>query len=175
MNRIKESDYIIFKVISLVINHMESSCLDYNGRVREFYRLITKVDSRKVFYFSDTTMKRIENMDISKLRAEDILSICHKSDNRTGIILASENYRRLCFGYTVSDNQIIICAYRNAKSSRHSSDPIAWVKSQWLGNIIISGEDIEIIPSSLISALKAEPGTVQFDRSDIPILKKMGK
>lgn len=176
MGRIKERDYNIFTVIKMAKDHAKGVTMDYDGRVTEFYKLIAKDEGRKVFYFSDTTMKRIENMDVSKLNAEDILPICHKSDNRTGVVLASEKYRRLCFGYTVSDNQIIICAYRNSKSSMHSDNPDAVIKSIWLGSVVISESGVDIVPSSLISGIIAKTkgvDTVKIDRLDTPTLQRI--
>ena len=176
MGRIKERDYTIFAVIKMAKDHAQGVTIDYDGRVPEFYKQIAKDEGRKVFYFSDKTMKRVENMDTSKLKAEDILPICHKAENRTGVVLASENYRRLCFGYTISDNQIIICAYRNSKSSMHSDNPDSVIRSIWLGTIVISESGVDITPSSLISGINAlikGANGVKLDKGDVPIVKRI--
>lgn len=173
MGRIKERDYPVFSVIEIAKDHAAGTVLDPDIRIREYYKKLGKDEGRAIFYFSDTTMKRVENMDTTKLNAEDILPICHKSENRTGIVLSSENYRRLCFGYTISENQIIICVYRSSKSSRHSDNPYSVVNSMWLGSIIISESGIEIIPSSrfsiLIEVFRGDNRRV--DKGDLPALR----
>lgn len=176
MNRtIKEKDYNIFGIIKMAKAHAHGATLDHDKRMREFYNLIASDEDRKVFYFADTTMARVKKMDISKLNAEDILPICHKSDNRTGIILTSGNHARLCFGYTISDTQIIISAFTNNRSSRHSENPDAVLKSMWVGNIIISTAGVEINPCSLLAAIMmtSEGVTPKLDKADGPILKRI--
>lgn len=176
MGRIKEKDYPVFAIINGIAKaHMKGATLDYDGRVSEYYYSIARDAGRKTFYFSDSTMKRVENMDISKLKSEEILPLCHKAENRSGIVLTSENYRRLCFGYTISDNQIIIGAYRPIRSSLHSPNPGNVLRGMWIGNVIVSGGGVEIIPSSLFSFINAKikGANPKAEREDIPVLQRI--
>lgn len=177
MGRIKESDYAVFTVIKIAKEHAVGTMLDPDIRIREYYKKLDNNEGRAIFYFSDTTMKRVENMDTAKLNAEDILPICHKSENRTGIVLSSENYRRLCFGYTISENQIIIGVYRSSKSSMHSANPNSVISNIWLGSIIISESGVEIIPSTLFPILfaimRGESVKGRIDKDHLPALRGM--
>lgn len=175
MAKIKARDYTVFTVIDMAKKKSMGVTLDLDPRVTEYYRRIAKDEGRKVFYFTDKTMQRVENMDISKLKPEEILSICHKGANTTGVVLASENHRRLCFGYTIGENQIILCGYISSKSSMHSDNPDSVIKTLWLGNIIISESDIEIKPYTLWAGISqmVSGANVRFDKMDAIPLRKI--
>ena len=173
MGKINERDYVVYSVIKMAKKHAKGMTMDPDGRVPEYYKMMAIDEGRKVFYFSDATMKRVDNMDTSGLNTEDFLSICHKTENRNGIVLASENYRRFCFGYTIGENQIIIGAYRNSKSSRISDNSDSVIRSMVLGFIIISESGIEILPSSLLTMMcsTAKGASLNADSRDLPILR----
>jgi len=174
MGKLKERDYTVFTVIRMAKNRALGTTLDLDPRVTEFYRRIARDEGRKVYYFTDKTMDRVQCMDLSKLKAEDILTICRRGSNSTGVVLASENHRRLCFGYSIGENQIIICSYISAKGSMHSDHPDEVMKSMWLGNINISEDGVEISPYTLFSGISklCAGANVRFDKKDgIPLRK----
>ena len=156
--------------------------MDYEPRMVEYYRHIFKDEDRKVYYFADTTMQRIENMDLSKVESSDLCSICRKEGESAGIVLTSPNHRRLCFGFVIRPNHIILSAYRSNNSSRHSDFPDAVMMSQLIGNIVISEDGLTFNPATTLTGfLKMLMGAAPkqwakdfFDRHyDLPILKKI--
>jgi hypothetical protein len=177
MDRIKERDYPVFKFSEIASVGKVGMTLDREPRMVEYYRYISVKDGRKVYYFADTTMRRLDNMDLSKMGHEDLLSICKKEQGGHGFVLTSENHRRLCFGYVIRENHILIAAYRPNKSAQKSDNPDSVMESMVIGNIIISEDGVTWNPSTTLTGLvnyaRASYQKNAFDKTDLPTVRRI--
>ena len=143
------------------------SFLFYDKRVKEaFASLLGKITNIEKFYFTQSSVKRAANMDLSNIFCDDLSYLYDSCKNKNGFIFCDKD--KIHFTYTISSNHIILCCYKGSKIKAHTNMRVNTlseadkmlqdsINSKFIGSVIFpfSAKEYISFPNDSISRILA--------------------
>lgn len=118
-------------------------------------------DEAKTYLLSNSIVDRVQNMDISKLSADMILTLANNHNNECGVILDPKGQPvKVSCAFLIQNDCILIEAFRgnfsNAKTIRYSNgkEDLTAFSRCFAGCVIVSPAGIEKIPNNTFMLLQ---------------------
>lgn len=159
-----------------------SSIMFYDVRIKELFRRLISIDPLK-YYFTDTTMKRIDPIDLTKCHSSKLGYLYDKYPDEFGVCICRDEHLAFAYHIGINDVKLIVTSGTN-KSARITVDSFGNTSYYGINNAIagsaiisFSSDNPEILANNILSVAASSSDSYKIDlcKDQINDFRKLNK